>query len=128
MNEERVNLTSQDIGLSTILLTKIGNNGKLFQMPTPQDQPLDSIRVSVSEAARLFGVNSRTVRRAISTGEVRYIVVRGRYKIHFESLLRWSQKQVTVRNKRDSKGIGQWVDQWKINNPKYSPRKPGTET
>ncbi|MBI4138649.1 helix-turn-helix domain-containing protein [Candidatus Uhrbacteria bacterium] len=86
------------------------------------------VRVSVSEASRLFGVHARTVRRAIAAGEVRYIVVRGRYQIHFESLVRWSQKQPTVRNKRDEKGIGQWVEQWKIRNPKFSPRTPRGDT
>lgn len=85
---------------------------------------LEPVRVSVSEAARLFGVNPRTVRRALTAGDIRYIVVRGRYRIHFESLVRWSQRQTTVRNKRDAKGIGQWVDQWKIRNPKFSPRPP----
>ncbi len=84
----------------------------------------EAVRVSVSEAARLFGVNSRTIRRAIAAGEIRYIVVRGRYRILFESLVAWSQRQVTVRNKRDAKGIGQWVDRWKIKNPKFSPRPP----
>jgi excisionase family DNA binding protein len=89
---------------------------------------LEPVRVSVSEAARLFGVNPKTVRRAITTGDIRYIVVRGRYQIHFESLVRWSQRQTTVGNKRDSKGIGQWVEQWKIRNPKFSPRPPGSDT
>ncbi|MEO5928017.1 MAG: helix-turn-helix domain-containing protein [Patescibacteria group bacterium] len=88
-------------------------------------QEATAVRVSVSEAARLFGVNPRTIRRAMAAGEVRYIVVRGRYSIHFESLVNWSQRQTTVRNKRDSKGIGQWVDHWKIKNPKFSPRAPG---
>ncbi len=64
------------------------------------------IRLSVSEAAKLFGVSQRTVRRAISEQEVTYIVVQGRYKINFESLLRWSQHTTTVRNKRDKQGIG----------------------
>ncbi len=82
------------------------------------------VRVSVSEAARLFGINARTIRRAITFGEIRYIVVRGRYKLHFGSLVLWSQRSVTVRNKRDSRGIGQWVDQWKIKNAKFSPRAP----
>jgi excisionase family DNA binding protein len=100
-------------------------------MKTPQnitndEQSTESsvVRVSVSEAARLFGVNPRTVRRAIATGDVRYIVVRGRYAIHFESLVHWSQRTITVQHKRDAKGIGQWVDQWKIKNPKFSPRSP----
>lgn len=84
--------------------------------------PLDAvIRLSVSEAARLFGVSQRTIRRAISEQEVTYVVVQGRYKINFESLLRWSQNRTTIRNKRDGKGIGQYVGQWKIKNKLFSP-------
>lgn len=94
------------------------------QPSPPEIKESNSVRVSISEAARLFGVNPRTVRRAIRAGEIRYIVVRGRYSILFESLVAWSQRQVTVRNKRDTQGIGQWVDQWKIRNPKFSPRPP----
>ncbi|MEK7105168.1 MAG: helix-turn-helix domain-containing protein [Patescibacteria group bacterium] len=79
------------------------------------------IRLSVSEAAKMFGVSTKTVRRAIADEKVTYVVVQGRYKINFESLLRWSQELVTVRNKRDRQGIGQFVDQWRIKNKLYSP-------
>lgn len=82
------------------------------------------MRVSISEAGRLFGVNPRTIRRAIANGELRYIVVRGRYALHFGSLVQWSQRKAHVMHKRDDRGIGQWVDQWKIRNPKFSPRPP----
>lgn len=82
------------------------------------------VRLSVSEAAKLFGVSTRTVRRAIANGEVNYIVVQGRYKINFESLLKWSQSSTTVRNKRDQAGIGQFVERWRIKNKLYSPN-PG---
>jgi excisionase family DNA binding protein len=81
----------------------------------------DIIRLSVSEAAKLFGVSQRTIRRAISNQEITYIVVQGRYKIHFESLLKWSQQTTSTRNKRDQQGIGQYVAQWKIRNKLYSP-------
>ena len=80
-----------------------------------------NVRLSVSEAAKLFGVSTRTVRRAITSGEVSYIVVHGRYKIQFESLLKWSQTSTTVRNKRDKAGIGQFVEKWRIKNTLYSP-------
>jgi excisionase family DNA binding protein len=83
--------------------------------------PSPTIRLSVSEAAKMFGVSQRTVRRAIQDQEVTYVVVQGRYKINFESLLRWSQRTTTIRNKRDQGGIGQYVDQWKINNKLFSP-------
>ena len=79
------------------------------------------IRLSVSEAARMFGISQRTIRRAIKNQEITYVVVQGRYKINFESVLRWSQRTTTVRNKRDKKGLGQYVGQWKIKNKLFSP-------
>jgi len=88
------------------------------------EQLSSPLRVTLSEASRLFGVHEKTLRRAIHSGEIRYIVVRGRYRLHFDSLMVWSQKKTTIRNKRDSRGIGQWVEQWKIRNTLYSPRPP----
>lgn len=81
----------------------------------------DPIRLSVSEAAKMFGVSAMTMRRAIKDQEITYVVVQGRYKINFESLLRWSQRTTTIRHKRDSNGIGQFVEQWKIRNKLFSP-------
>ena len=85
------------------------------------------IRVSVSEASRLFGVATRTIRRALAAGELTYVVVRGRYKINFESLVRWSQERPKVRNKVAREGIGQYVGQWKIRNRLYSPNPKSVE-
>ncbi len=79
------------------------------------------IRLSVSEAAKLFGVSARTIRRAVADGDITYIVVQGRYKINFESLLKWSQETTTVKNKLAKVGLGQYVDRWKIRNRLYSP-------
>lgn len=90
--------------------------------------PLASIiRLSVSEAARMFGVSQRTVRRAITDGQISYVVVQGRYKLNFESLLKWSQDTTTVRNKRDRQGIGQYVGQWKMKNKLFSPNPKALE-
>ncbi len=83
--------------------------------------PENIIRVSISEAARLFGVSQQTVRRAIGDKQVIYVVVRNRYKINFESLVAWSQRMVTIRNKMERRGIGQFVHQWKIRNIRFSP-------
>ena len=80
-------------------------------METPnKSDSKEIIRVSVSEAARLFGVNTQTIRRAIRAQEVTYVVVAGRYKLNFESLVKWSQRHTTVKNKLLKKGIGQFVD------------------
>ena len=82
------------------------------------------IRISISEAARLFGVSTKTIRQAIYNDEIRYITVRGRYKLNFKSVLAWSQRSTRRRNQMTQKGIGQFVDSWKITNIKYSPLVP----
>ncbi|HBU07480.1 MAG TPA: hypothetical protein DEB09_05365 [Candidatus Magasanikbacteria bacterium] len=89
------------------------------QQPNAMNKEI--IRVSISEAARLFGVNPQTIRRAIKSQEVTYVVVANRYKINFESLVKWSQDKTTVKNKSDKFGIGQYVDKWKIHNTLFSP-------
>ncbi|OGY48562.1 MAG: hypothetical protein A3B89_00585 [Candidatus Buchananbacteria bacterium RIFCSPHIGHO2_02_FULL_40_13] len=90
----------------------------------PQKQP---IRITISQAANLFGVSEKTVRRALKNEELHYIVVRGVYKINFDSLLRWSQTKAKVINKFNQEGIGQYLEpdlktsKWKIKNRLYSP-------
>lgn len=81
----------------------------------------EMIRVSISEAAKLFGVSTQTIRRAIKDKELTYVVVGGRYKLNFEALVRWSQVKTTVKNKTEKQGIGQYVEKWKIRNTLYSP-------
>ena len=83
------------------------------------------IRISISEAGRLFGVSAKTIRQAIKLGQINYVVVRGRYKLNFESVLAWSQLSTRRRNTLTKDGVGQYVDQWRIRNRKYSPRPPG---
>jgi len=85
------------------------------------------VRVTISQAANLFGVNEKTIRRAIAGGEVIYIVVRGVYKINFESLLKWSQSRPKLKNKLAQDGIGQFVGNWRIKNKLYSPNPKITE-
>jgi excisionase family DNA binding protein len=86
------------------------------------------IRVSVSEAAKLFGVSAKTIQRALADQELIYIVVKGRYKINFTSLVAWSQKRASTKNKLAQQGIGQYVAQWKIKNKLYSPATPAKST
>jgi excisionase family DNA binding protein len=83
-----------------------------------------TVRLSVSEASRLFGISTKTIRQAIKLGAVTYVVVRGRYKLNFESVLGWSQDSARRQHALERAGLGQYVDKWKIRNRKYSPRPP----
>ena len=85
------------------------------------------IRITISQAANLFGISPKTIRRAIQDQEVLYIVVRGIYKINFESMLKWSQSRVKIKNKLEKRGIGQYVEKWKIKNKLFSPNPKTVE-
>ena len=87
----------------------------------PITQEKEIVRVSISEAGSLFGVNAQTIRRAIKNKEITYVVVAGRYKVNFESLVKWSQSKTTVKNKSNKAGIGQYVERWRIKNTLFSP-------
>lgn len=86
------------------------------------------IRISVSEAARLFGLSTKTIRQAIKLGEITYVVVRGRYKLNFASVLEWSQVSTRRQSSLNKTGLGQYVEKWRITNRKYSPRPPESNT
>lgn len=85
------------------------------------------VRISISEASRLFGVSTKTIRQAIKLGQINYVVVRGRYKLNFASVLQWSQLSTRRKNILAKQGIGQYVDNWRIHNRKYSPHPPERE-
>jgi excisionase family DNA binding protein len=76
--------------------------------------PVPFIRVSVSEAAKLFGLSDKTIRTALKNKEIKFIVIKGRYKINFESLLAWTQTSLRRQNKLQKHGIGKFVKQWDI--------------
>lgn len=82
---------------------------------------MEPIRLSVAEAAKFFGIQTGTIRRAIKEGKLNYVVIKGRYKINFEGLLKWSQSSPKISNKFASRGMGQYVDKWKIRNKLFSP-------
>jgi excisionase family DNA binding protein len=83
---------------------------------------ITDIRLSISEASKLFGISQRTIRRAIAVNALDFTLVQGRYKISFESILRWSQTSSLTIQKRDTHGIGQYVSAWKISTAPLAPQ------
>lgn len=82
------------------------------------------ITLSVTEAAKFFGVSTRTIRRAISANAVTYAVVKDRYKITLDSLLSWATTTSTVDKKLHTEGFGAYVEKWKIPPQKKHNQKP----
>lgn len=73
------------------------------------------IWLSVSEAAKLGGVDNKTIRRAIKDKRMRYKVSGNRYAIRLSSLIEFTQSTTKLRNKFFTHGLGQYVESFKKN-------------
>jgi excisionase family DNA binding protein len=80
---------------------------------TPPGEVLSPIWLSVSESAKLGGVQTKTIRRGLDSGILKFKVVRNRYLINLATLATWMLKNTKLRNKFNHFGIGQYVDKWK---------------
>ena len=71
------------------------------------------IWLSVSEAAKIGGVQTKTIRRAIQYNKVKYKIIGNRYLIDLSSLLIFLQAKTKLKNKLNQFGLGQYVEKWK---------------
>ena len=71
------------------------------------------IWVSVSEAAKLGGVQTKTIRRAIQFNYIKYKIISNRYLIDFPTLIAYLHTKTKLKNKLNQYGLGQYVDKWK---------------
>jgi len=73
---------------------------------------MNPLRLSISESAKFFGLSDKTIRNAVKNKELKYIVIQGRFKINFESLLAWAQSSSRKSNKLQKDGVGMFVKEW----------------
>ena len=69
--------------------------------------------LSVSETAKLAGVTTKTIRRAISGKQLSYKIIKNRYLIDWHSMLNFLFSNKKLKNKLEQKGIGQYIDKWR---------------
>jgi len=91
----------------------INGNKKLSQAIPLTKQVPNPLWLSVSEAAKLGGVKNKTIRRAIQSKTIKYIVVGNRYLIDFTSLIRYLYSKTKLKNKLNQFGVGQYIEEWK---------------
>ena len=85
-----------------------------------------SLWLSVSEAAKLGGVQAKTIRRALKdTGLLKFRVVKERYQIELGSLIIYLHRNTKLRNKLSFYGLGQYVRDWRFSkDKKYKKNHP----
>lgn len=70
------------------------------------------IWLSVSESAKLIGVGTKTIRRAISSKKLVYKIIKDRYIIDLKSVILFAKETTKLNNKLDNFGIGQYIKEW----------------
>jgi len=81
--------------------------------PVKNNEIKTPIWLSVSEAAKIGGVQTKTIRRAIQYNNVKYKIISNRYLIDLSTLLTFLQTKTKLKNKLNQFGLGQYVDKWK---------------
>lgn len=69
--------------------------------------------LSISEAAKLGGVQAKTIRRAIQSNTVKYKVIKNRYLVDFASVIIYLYSKKKLRNKLIDFGVGQYIEKWR---------------
>ena len=64
--------------------------------------------VSVSEAAKMGGVQTKTIRRAIEGGLVKFQIKNNRYLLELGSVFKFLAKSPKLKNKFWSRGVAQY--------------------
>lgn len=93
--------------------TILKKNNKESIISAPPGEVLNPIWLSVSESAKLGGVQTKTIRRGLDSGILKFKVVRNRYLINMATLAAWLLKNTKLRNKFNNSGLGQYVDKWR---------------
>jgi hypothetical protein len=69
--------------------------------------------LTMAEAAKLGGIQKRTIKRAIRANAIRYRIVESRYQVDMRSVLLYFFSKKKLWNKLIEFGIGQYVEKWK---------------
>ena len=76
----------------------------------PEKEIVSPLWFSVSSSAKLGGVDPKTIRRAIKNNpDLKYKIVKDRYKIELGSLLSFLNKNTKLKNKLKKNGLGQYL-------------------
>lgn len=67
------------------------------------------IWLSVSEAAKISGVNQKTIRRAIQGKQINYKIHKDRYLLNLSAVMQYMHTNTKLKNKFNQYGLGQYL-------------------
>lgn len=69
--------------------------------------------LSVSEAAKIGGVTTKTIRRALQLEKLKFRILHNRYQIDLKSVVNFLFSSKKLENKLKTQGLGQYINKWR---------------
>lgn len=77
------------------------------------DEVYHPLWLSVSEAAKMGGVTTKTIRRALQDQKIKFKIIQNRYQLDLRSTILFLYSNKKLENKLKTLGIGQYIVKWK---------------
>jgi len=74
---------------------------------------INPLWLTISEAAKLGGIQTKTIRRGIQIKKIKYKIIGNRYYVDFASIIIYLYSKTKLKNKLKQFGIGQYIDKWR---------------
>jgi len=74
----------------------------------------ERIHINLQEASKISGLSNNTIRKSLKSNELSYFFEKGKYSVDMENFLKWifqSQRKINIIK---TKGIGKYIQTWKI--------------
>jgi hypothetical protein len=88
------------------------NKKKLEQRTVLSKETANPIWLSLTEAAKIGGLDKKTIKRAIKKDLIKYKIVDNRYQVEFRSAILFLLSRKKLWNKLNETGIGQYIEKW----------------
>ena len=85
-------------------------NTKNKKQEIKKEKDIREIWLSVSDSAKMAGLESKTIRRAIKDRRIKYKVINNRYTLRMSSLINFAKSSTKLKNKFYNKGLGQYLN------------------
>jgi hypothetical protein len=81
---------------------------------TGKTKNTEKIYINIQEASKISGLSRNTIRKSLKSNELSYFFEKGKYSVDMENFLKWifqSQRKINIIK---TKGIGKYIQTWKI--------------
>jgi hypothetical protein len=119
--KEAVEKTTKNIAVKKVVKKKLSRKKiteqkKIVYNPIPEKLLNKEIRnpiwLTMFEAAKLCGIQKKTIKRAIVAQKMEYRIVDNRYQVNLKSVILFMTSHKKLWNKLREDGLGQYVEKW----------------